>query len=98
MAYLGDADVGAGTNVGAGAITCNYDGVDKHRTEIGENVFIGTNSTLVAPLTIDDEAYVGAGSTITKAVAREDLAIGRGRQRNIQGWTPPAKRRRDEEA
>ena len=98
LAYLGDADVGAGTNVGAGAITCNYDGVDKHRTEIGENVFIGTNSTLVAPLTIDDEAYVGAGSTITKTVAREDLAIGRGRQRNIQGWTPPAKRRRDEEA
>ena len=98
LAYLGDADVGAGTNVGAGAITCNYDGVDKHRTEIGENVFIGTNSTLVAPLTIDDEAYVGAGSTITKAVAREDLAIGRGRQRNIQGWTPPAKRRHDEEA
>ena len=98
LAYLGDASVGAGTNVGAGAITCNYDGVDKHRTEIGENVFIGTNSTLVAPLTIDDEAYVGAGSTITKTVAREDLAIGRGRQRNIQGWTPPAKRRHDEEA
>ena len=96
LAYLGDASVGAGTNVGAGAITCNYDGVDKHRTEIGENVFIGTNATLVAPLTIDDEAYVGAGSTITKTVEREDLAIGRGRQRNIQGWTPPAKRRSDE--
>jgi len=96
LAYLGDASVGAGTNVGAGAITCNYDGVDKHRTEIGENVFIGTNATLVAPLTIDDEAYVGAGSTITKTVEREDLAIGRGRQRNIQGWTPPAKRRGDE--
>ncbi|MCY3811377.1 MAG: bifunctional UDP-N-acetylglucosamine diphosphorylase/glucosamine-1-phosphate N-acetyltransferase GlmU [Gammaproteobacteria bacterium] len=96
LAYLGDAAVGAGTNVGAGAITCNYDGVDKHRTEIGENVFIGTNATLVAPLTIDDEAYVGAGSTITKTVEREDLAIGRGRQRNIQGWTPPAKRRTDE--
>ena len=97
LAYLGDASVGAGTNVGAGAITCNYDGVDKHRTEIGENVFIGTNSTLVAPLAIDDEAYVGAGSTITRTVAREDLAIGRGRQRNIQGWTPPAKRGHDEE-
>ena len=96
LAYLGDASVGAGTNVGAGAITCNYDGVDKHRTEIGENVFIGTNATLVAPLTIDDEAYVGAGSTITKTVEREDLAIGRGRQRNIQGWTPPAKRQGDE--
>ena len=92
LAYLGDAEVGAGTNIGAGTITCNYDGVDKHRTEIGENVFIGTNSTLVAPLTIEDDAYVGAGSTITKRVGRGDLAIGRGRQRNIQGWTPPTKR------
>ena len=94
LAYLGDASVGAGTNIGAGTITCNYDGVDKHRTEIGEDVFVGTNSTLVAPVSIEDEAYVGAGSTITKTVGREDLAIGRGRQRNIQGWTPPAKRRR----
>lgn len=93
LAYLGDASVGAGTNVGAGAITCNYDGVDKHRTEIGDDVFIGTNATLVAPLVIEDEAYVGAGSTITKNVGQEDLAVGRGRQRNIQGWTPPAKRR-----
>ena len=96
LAYLGDASVGAGTNVGAGSITCNYDGVDKHRTAIGENVFVGTNTTLVAPLRIDDDAYVAAGSTITKTVKREDLAIGRGRQRNVQGWTPPAKRRRGE--
>ena len=92
LAYLGDATVGAGSNIGAGAVTCNYDGVDKHRTEIGDNVFVGTNSTLVAPLTIEDGAYVGAGSTITKRVGKEDLAIGRGRQRNIQGWTPPARR------
>ncbi len=94
LAYIGDASVGDGCNIGAGAVTCNYDGVDKHRTEIGDGVFVGTNSTLVAPLRIDDEAYVGAGSTITRRVGREDLAIGRGRQRNIQGWTPPAKRQK----
>ena len=92
LAYLGDAAVGADCNIGAGAITCNYDGVAKHRTEIGDGVFVGTNATLVAPLTIEDEAYVGAGSTITTTVQRADLAIGRGRQRNIKGWTPPAKR------
>ena len=92
LAYLGDAAVGADCNIGAGAITCNYDGVAKHRTEIGDGVFVGTNATLVAPLTIEDEAYVGAGSTITTKVQRADLAIGRGRQRNIKGWTPPAKR------
>ena len=94
LAYLGDATVGADCNIGAGAITCNYDGVAKHRTEIGAGVFVGTNATLVAPLTIEDDAYVGAGSTITTTVARADLAIGRGRQRNIKGWTPPAKRPR----
>ena len=92
LAYLGDAAVGADCNIGAGTITCNYDGVAKHRTEIGDGVFVGTNATLVAPLTIEDEAYVGAGSTITTTVRRADLAIGRGRQRNIKGWTPPAKR------
>ena len=94
LAYLGDATVGADSNIGAGAVTCNYDGVDKHRTEIGARVFVGTNATLVAPVTIEDEAYIGAGSTITTRVGREDLAVGRVRQRNIQGWTPPAKRRR----
>lgn len=94
LAYIGDASVGEGTNIGAGVVTCNYDGVDKHRTEIGDGVFVGTNATLVAPLVIEDEAYIGAGSTITNRVRREDLAVGRGRQRNIQGWTPPAKRKR----
>lgn len=94
LAYLGDASVGEGSNIGAGSITCNYDGVDKHRTEIGDDVFVGTNTTLVAPLVIEDEAYVGAGSTITTKVGRRDLAVGRGRQRNIRGWTPPAKRKR----
>ena len=96
LAYLGDASVGERCNVGAGAITCNYDGVDKHRTEIGRDVFVGTNATLVAPLAIEDDAYVGAGSTITSRVRREELAIGRARQRNLQGWTPPAKRRRQD--
>ena len=92
LAYLGDASVGAGCNIGAGAVTCNYDGVDKHRTAIGDSVFVGTNATLVAPLAIGDEAYVGAGSTITGDVPAGELAIGRGRQRNIEGWTPPARR------
>ena len=92
LAYLGDAAVGDGCNIGAGAITCNYDGVDKHRTDIGDGVFVGTNATLVAPLAIDDHAYVGAGSTITRKVGAEELAVGRARQRNIPGWTPPAKR------
>ena len=94
LAYLGDASVGEGSNIGAGSVTCNYDGVDKHRTEIGDGVFVGTNATLVAPLVVEDEAYIGAGSTITTKVGRKDLAVGRGRQRNIQGWTPPAKRKR----
>ena len=94
LAYLGDASVGEGSNIGAGSVTCNYDGVDKHRTEIGDGVFVGTNATLVAPLVVEDDAYIGAGSTITTKVGRKDLAVGRGRQRNIQGWTPPAKRKR----
>jgi len=80
LAYLGDASVGEGTNIGAGTITCNYDGVDKHRTEIGKDVFIGTNSSLVAPLKIGDGAMVGAGSVITDDVPADALALGRGRQ------------------
>ena len=96
LAYLGDASVGAGSNIGAGAVTCNYDGEAKHRTEIGSRAFVGTNATLVAPLAIGDDAYVGAGSTITGDVPAEELAIGRGRQRNIAGWTPPRRRQRPE--
>ena len=94
LAYLGDAIVGERCNVGAGTITCNYDGVDKHETHIGDEVFVGTNATLVAPLEVEDGAYIGAGSTITTRVAAEHLAVGRARQRNIKGWKPPAKRRR----
>jgi len=92
LAYLGDATIGAECNIGAGTVTCNYDGTNKHPTIIGENVFVGTNSTLVAPLNIGDEAFVAAGSTITKTVENSHLAVGRGKQRNISGWTSPVKR------
>ncbi len=98
LAYLGDATLGEDCNVGAGTVTCNYDGVDKHRTVIGDEVFVGTNSTLVAPLEIDSGAYIAAGSTITTKVARDELAVGRGRQRNIQGWVRPDRRRPDDKA
>ncbi|HEY3916306.1 MAG TPA: bifunctional UDP-N-acetylglucosamine diphosphorylase/glucosamine-1-phosphate N-acetyltransferase GlmU [Stellaceae bacterium] len=80
LAYLGDASVGEGTNIGAGTITCNYDGVDKHRTEIGKDVFVGTNAALVAPVKIGDGAMIGAGSVITEDVPADALALGRGRQ------------------
>jgi len=89
LSYIGDCDMGAGVNIGAGTITCNYDGVNKFRTEIGDGVFVGSNSTLVAPVTIDGRGFVAAGSTITKKIAAEELAVGRGRQRNIQGWQRP---------
>jgi bifunctional UDP-N-acetylglucosamine pyrophosphorylase/glucosamine-1-phosphate N-acetyltransferase len=92
LAYLGDATIGSGANIGAGTITCNYDGARKHQTTIGEGAFIGSNSTLVAPLTVSDGAYVAAGSTITKSVEADALAIGRAYQVEKPGW---AKRRRD---
>jgi bifunctional UDP-N-acetylglucosamine pyrophosphorylase/glucosamine-1-phosphate N-acetyltransferase len=82
LAYIGDARVGAGANIGAGTITCNYDGVAKHRTDIGTGAFIGSNSTLNAPVTIGEGAYVGSGSVITKNVPADALAIGRARQVN----------------
>jgi bifunctional UDP-N-acetylglucosamine pyrophosphorylase/glucosamine-1-phosphate N-acetyltransferase len=85
LTYLGDASVGAGTNIGAGTITCNYDGVNKHKTEIGAGVFIGSDATLVAPVKIGDGAYVAAGSTITKEVEPDSLAFGRARQQAKSG-------------
>jgi len=93
LSYVGDCDMGPGVNVGAGTITCNYDGVDKHKTEIGAGVFVGSNSTLVAPLKIADQGFVAAGSTITKAVEQDELAVSRPRQRNIQGWQRPGKQK-----
>jgi bifunctional UDP-N-acetylglucosamine pyrophosphorylase/glucosamine-1-phosphate N-acetyltransferase len=95
LSYIGDCDMGPGVNIGAGTITCNYDGVNKHKTEIGAGVFVGSNSTLVAPLKIADQGFVAAGSTITKAVERDELAVSRPRQRNIQGWQRPGKQKKD---
>ena len=93
LSYIGDAEVGAGANIGAGTITCNYDGVNKHRTIIGEGAFIGSNSALVAPVTVEAGGYVGSGSVITRTVPAGDLAIARGRQVNLPGRAPkkPAK-------
>ncbi len=86
LSYIGDATVGEDANIGAGTITCNYDGNAKHRTEIGKNAFIGSNSALVAPVTIGDNAYVGSGSVITADVPADSLALGRGRQVVKEGW------------
>jgi bifunctional UDP-N-acetylglucosamine pyrophosphorylase/glucosamine-1-phosphate N-acetyltransferase len=86
LAYLGDASIGAKTNVGAGTITCNYDGEKKHQTVIGAGVFVGSNSTLVAPVTLADGSYIAAGSAITMDVPAGALAIGRGRQENKEDW------------
>lgn len=96
LSYLGDAELGDGCNVGAGTITCNYDGVAKHRTTVGEGVFLGSNSSLVAPLAIESDAFVAAGSTITDKVERGELAVARGRQRNIRSWRRPSEPRREE--
>ncbi len=95
LSYLGDSDIGAGVNVGAGTITCNYDGVHKHMTVIEEGAFIGSDSTLVAPVRIGKGAYVAAGSTITEDVPADALALGRSRQITKESW---ARQRRDERA
>lgn len=89
LTYLGDCDVGEEANIGAGTITCNYDGVNKHPTRIGDGAFVGSNATLVAPLEIGDNGFVAAGSTITRNVSSDELAVGRGKQRNIPGWKRP---------
>lgn len=91
LSYIGDCEMGDGVNIGAGTITCNYDGANKHRTDIGDGAFVGSNSTLVAPVTVGDNSFVAAGSTVTKRVGKEELAVGRTRQRNITGWQPPTK-------
>ena len=86
LTYIGDAELGEGVNIGAGTITCNYDGFSKYKTIIGDGAFIGSNSSLVAPVTVADGAYVGSGSVITKDVSADDLAIARGKQVEISGW------------
>ena len=92
LSYIGDAEIGGSVNVGAGTITCNYDGVNKHETVIGDDAFIGTNSALVAPVTIGAGATTAAGSTISKDIPDEQLGVARARQRNIEGWQRPVKK------
>lgn len=92
LSYLGDAEIGARSNIGAGTITCNYDGANKHKTFIGEDVFIGSNNSLVAPVDILAGASTAAGSTINQEVPAEHLAVARARQRNIEGWQRPVKK------
>ncbi|HYB42179.1 MAG TPA: DapH/DapD/GlmU-related protein, partial [Candidatus Methylomirabilis sp.] len=94
LSYVGDATLGAGVNFGAGAIICNYDGVTKHRTEIGDASFIGTNSSLVAPLTVGESAYVGAGSVVTKDVPPGALAVTRAQQVIREGWVERKQKKR----
>ncbi|MBC7209726.1 MAG: bifunctional UDP-N-acetylglucosamine diphosphorylase/glucosamine-1-phosphate N-acetyltransferase GlmU, partial [Pseudomonas sp.] len=91
LTYLGDAEIGARTNIGAGTITCNYDGANKFRTVMGEDVFIGSNNSLVAPVEIQAGATTAAGSTITQTVEAGQLGVARARQRNIEGWKRPEK-------
>ncbi len=91
LTYLGDAVIGSGSNIGAGTITCNYDGANKHLTTIGDNVFIGSNNSLVAPVEISSNATTGAGSTITKSVAEATLAVSRAKQITLDGWQRPTK-------
>ena len=91
LSYVGDAVVGENTNIAAGVITCNYDGAYKHQTIIGKDVFVGSDSQLVAPIEIEDGATIGAGSTITSNVKKDQLAISRARQRLINGWKRPKK-------
>ena len=87
LTYLGDAEIGAGVNVGAGVITCNYDGMKKMKTIIGDRVFVGSDSTLVAPVTLGNGSYIGAGSCITEDVPEDALALGRARQTIKEGWS-----------
>jgi bifunctional UDP-N-acetylglucosamine pyrophosphorylase/glucosamine-1-phosphate N-acetyltransferase len=94
LAYLGDAEIGEKTNIGAGTITCNYDGANKHPTRIGKDVFVGSNSTLVAPLEIGDASYIGAGSVITDPVPPAALALGRARQVIKEGWAAKRKKKK----
>lgn len=92
LSYLGDAEIGAGVNIGAGTITCNYDGANKHQTIIGDDVFVGSDTQLVAPVTVGNGATIGAGTTVTRNVAANELVLSRVRQNNIIGWQRPVKK------
>ncbi len=91
LSYIGDTDMGAGVNIGAGTITCNYDGANKHRTKIGDNVFVGSSTQLIAPVKVGDGATIGAGSTITKDTPENELTLTRAKQTSIKGWQRPTK-------
>ena len=93
LAYLGDSDIGERANIGAGTIFCNYDGANKSQTIIGADAFIGSNSSLIAPVTIGEGATTGAGSTVSKDVPANHLAVARGLQRNIEGWSRHQKKK-----
>lgn len=92
LSYVGDATLGKNVNVGAGTITCNYDGVNKFQTEIADDVFVGSNTSLVAPVKVGKRATIGAGSTVNKDIEEEQLAVARSKQRNIDGWDRPSKK------
>ncbi|MCA1733752.1 MAG: bifunctional UDP-N-acetylglucosamine diphosphorylase/glucosamine-1-phosphate N-acetyltransferase GlmU, partial [Acidobacteria bacterium] len=94
LSYIGDAEIGADVNIGAGTITCNYDGVNKHKTVLEDGVFIGSDTQLVAPIRVGKGSYVGAGTTLTKNVPPDSLALSRTPQKTIEGW---AKKRREEQ-
>jgi bifunctional UDP-N-acetylglucosamine pyrophosphorylase/glucosamine-1-phosphate N-acetyltransferase len=93
LTYIGDAEIGQRVNVGAGVITCNYDGVNKHKTIIGDDVFVGSDCQLVAPVTIANGATIGAGTTLTKDVAEGELVITRAKEKKIAGWQRPVKKK-----
>lgn len=93
LSYVGDAEVGEGVNIGAGTITCNYDGVNKHKTTIEDGVFVGSNTALVAPVTVGKNATIAAGSVVTSNVKEDQLVVARSRQRNVDGWRRPEKRK-----
>jgi bifunctional UDP-N-acetylglucosamine pyrophosphorylase/glucosamine-1-phosphate N-acetyltransferase len=95
LSYIGDAEVGEGSNIGAGVITCNYDGVEKHLTRIGKGVFVGSDSTLIAPVAVEDGAFIGAGSCITRDVPAGALAVGRARQVTKEGWATARRTRKE---
>lgn len=97
LSYVGDAEVGAKTNIGAGTITCNYDGANKHKTIIGDNAFIGSNTALVAPVTVGDNATIGAGSVITKDAPAGELSLARAKQLTLAGWKRPVKKSKEEQ-
>jgi len=91
LSYIGDTDMGKGVNIGAGTITCNYDGANKHRTTIGDNAFIGSDSQLVAPVTVEAGATVGAGTTLRKDAPEESLTLTKSMQKTVSGWKRPIK-------